>query len=371
MFFRAFLYLTWLLATAISTHFDGPSITQVTAPVDHAEGPHWDGRHNILYYVDIHSGGVLAYHYNTNTLSRMHLNGDVTPVIPSRKDPHLLLVGLNRSVVAVEWDAKQKVGSQAVLTTVSEQFPLSRFNDGKADKRGRLWWGTMGVETNLVVPPGQGFFYEITREHIENPIIIRKDVSISNGLAWNKANNKLYYIDTPTLKVVEFDYDDEKGTISSENRTVFDVNEHPSIAGAPDGMTIDEDDNLYICLYGGGAVIKVNSSTGKLLQVIALPARDVTSAAFGGPKLDILFVTTSRVSLTPKERLQLPAAGSVFAIERLGARGLPAFTADIVDSVPKKPVNLLENIFGPEIFTPGNGNKNVVTRNTSEPGGSK
>ncbi|VEN44279.1 unnamed protein product [Callosobruchus maculatus] len=108
------------------------------------------------------------------------------------------------------------------------------------------------------------------------------------------------------------------------------------LTGLPDGMTIDDEDNLYIALYGGGAVLKVNPTTRKLLKVIPIPARDVTSAMFGGPNLDILFVTSSRVSLTAKERLFYPAAGSLFAVKNLKAKGLPAFTADIVDGVTKR-----------------------------------
>lgn len=126
-------------------------------------------------------------------------------------------------------------------------------------------------------------------------------------------------------------------------------------------MTIDDEDNLWIALYFGGSIIKVNPKTGDLLQVIekyfhiffsststcslttywnlpifqviALPARDVTSAMWGGPNLDILFVTSSRFSLSTKERKQFPAAGSLFAIKNLKAKGLPAFGADIVDSI--------------------------------------
>ncbi|KAG5884309.1 hypothetical protein JTB14_006317 [Gonioctena quinquepunctata] len=223
--------------------------------------------------------------------------------------------------------------------------------------------GTIGFEANSIVTPNEGKFFKITRKNLGNPTIIRSPVTNSNGLAWNKANTKLYYIDTPTLKVVEFDYDDETGTISAENRTAFDVAAHPDLTGHPDGMTIDDEDNLYICLYAGGSVVKVNSTSGKILQVIALPARDVTSAMWGGPNLDILFVTTSSHSLTPLEKLQFPAAGSLFAIKNLKAKGLPVFTADIIDKIPEK-LNLLDTLFAPDILSYNNGNKNVHARGT-------
>ncbi|KAJ8968672.1 hypothetical protein NQ317_009748 [Molorchus minor] len=210
----------------------------------------------------------------------------------------------------------------------------------------------MGYETPAGVQKYQGKFYKITRDNIEDPTPVKDQVSISNGLAWNKANDKLYYIDTPTKKIVEFLYDDSKGEVSGENRTAFDVAQYTGrISGSPDGMTIDQDDNLWIALYGGGAVIKANPTTGELLKVVPLPARDVTSAMWGGPDLDVLFVTTSRHSLESDEKMQQPGAGSVFAITNLGTKGLPAYTADIIDGVAKRK-SLLENLLSTDLFAP-------------------
>lgn len=76
-------------------------------------------------------------------------------------------------------------------------------------------------------------------------------------------------------------------------------------------------------------------------QVIAIPARDVTSVSWGGPDLDILYVTTSRFSLKENERKQFPSAGSVFAVKYLNAKGLPPYTADVVDSIEKKLVSII------------------------------
>lgn len=78
--------------------------------------------------------------------------------------------------------------------------------------------GTIGFENSLgIVIPYQGNFYKITGENVESPEIVVHSVSVSNGLAWNKANDKLYYIDTSTLKVVQFDFNIEHGTISGKH----------------------------------------------------------------------------------------------------------------------------------------------------------
>ncbi|ENN83259.1 hypothetical protein YQE_00382, partial [Dendroctonus ponderosae] len=317
----------------VGADFDVPALYQLTEPVDHSEEPTWDGRKNILFYVDIHSGRIFSYNYNTTEVNYITLDGDVTPVVPAVNNS-LLIVGLNRSVLAVEWDGTNELGEQKVLANISEEFPTSRVNDGKADKEGRLWIGTMGYEniTAGTVVPNAGIFYKITKDTLEDPTVEIAPVNVSNGLAWNAANDKFYYVDSPTRLIASYDYNDTLGTISNR-QVAFDMRDHPELAGHPDGMTIDEDDNLWVALAKGGAVLKINPTNGTLLQVIALPARDITSTMWGGPDLDILFVTTSRIALTDDEKLIYPAAGSLFAITNLKTKGRPVFNADLVDSI--------------------------------------
>ncbi|KAF5301130.1 hypothetical protein FQR65_LT08960 [Abscondita terminalis] len=310
--------------------FNGPAVYQVAEPIDHGEGPTWDSRTNLLYFVDIFEGRALSYNYLTNELNAIYLHGNTTPIIPTKTNPCQFIVGIERSVSLIEWDGKETVFSKKALVTVSNQFPTSRFNDGKADKDGRLWIGTMGFESSAGVTPNEGVLYSISKNTLNEPLAVIRPVNVSNGMAWNKANNKFYYIDSPTLTVMEYDYDGQTGVISN-SRIVFDLSKHTNLGGVPDGMTIDKDDNLWIALYFGGAVIKVDSKTGCLLQVIAIPAQCVTSVAWGGHHLDILFVTTSKHVLNASERIKQPAAGSLFAITNLGTHGLPMDYVDIVD----------------------------------------
>lgn len=123
------------------TFLDLPAIQQVTAPVDHAEGPVWDHRKNVLYFVDIHAGAVLCYKYFTKELNSIHFAGTVGMVAPSRDNPDVLMVANNRSVLGVKWDGYGDIQGTQLLTTVANNFPTSRFNDGKPDSKGRLWFG--------------------------------------------------------------------------------------------------------------------------------------------------------------------------------------------------------------------------------------
>lgn len=189
----------------------------------------------------------------------------------------------------------------------------------------------MGYENSSGVLPNQGGLYLFSKSNLKNPQLVISPVNISNGLAWNADNTKFYYIDTPTDKVMEYTYDNYDGKISNP-RVAFDLKRYTgSITGHPDGMTIDSEDNLWVALYGGGAVIKVNPNSGTLLEVHNIPARDITSAMFGGPNLDILFVTTSRYSLIAEQRLYQQGAGSVWALTNLGVTGVPVYEADVFD----------------------------------------
>lgn len=122
------------------------------------------------------------------------------------------------------------------------------------------------------------------------------------------------------MKVMVYDYDDNKGKISN-GRLLVEV---PREMGAPDGMTIDSDGNLWVCLWGGAGVACFDGTTGKLLRKIDVPAANVTSCAFGGKDLKTLFITSASISMSPESKGKYPLAGNLFAID-LDVRGVPAF----------------------------------------------
>ncbi|XP_022920874.2 putative sugar lactone lactonase YvrE [Onthophagus taurus] len=327
------IVLLILTITSLLNSFScsNPCVTQVTKPVDHAEGPVWDYRTETLYYVDIHAGGLYSYHPKSNNLQHINLNGSLSVIIPSQSNTTYFFGGLNRTLTLIQWDGGKGLGKTQNLAVVQPEYPKSRFNDGKADKQGRLWFGTMGYENSKGdVDPNQGALYKFTKNNLQHPDVLIRPVNISNGLAWNKANDKFFYIDTPTNQVRQYDYDDKSGTISNP-KIVFDVDDHPAITGHPDGMTIDRDDNLWVALYNGGAVIKVNPRTKKLVEIVPIPAQFVTSVAWGDTNFTTLYVTTSRYALNKEERIRQPAAGSVFAVSNTKSSGYPANFGDIIN----------------------------------------
>ena len=146
-----------------------------------------------------------------------------------------------------------------------------------------------------------------------------ENVTISNGIVWTGDRRTMYYIDSPTCRVDAFDYDVDSGELSNR-RTAVEV---PQALGWPDGMAIDEDDNVWIAMWAGNAVTHWDPRTGKQLGVVEVPASQVTSCAFGGPNLDELYITCARIDLSEEQLQKEPHAGGLFKASP-GVRGVPA-----------------------------------------------
>jgi sugar lactone lactonase YvrE len=187
--------------------------------------------------------------------------------------------------------------------------PEIRFNDGKCDPAGRFWAGTMAVAENAAIG---SLFCLFADGHVERKLT---GVRISNGIVWSLDHRTLYYIDSPRRIVDAFDYDLDTGAIANR-RTAIDV--HPEM-GYPDGATLDAEGMLWIAHFGGARVTRWNPRTGQHLGTIALPASNITSCAFGGPKLDRLYITSASIGLKNRE----PQAGALFCVDA-GVGGIPA-----------------------------------------------
>jgi sugar lactone lactonase YvrE len=146
-----------------------------------------------------------------------------------------------------------------------------------------------------------------------------RNVTISNGLQWDRAGHTVFYADTPTGRVDRFDFDPASGAFT--DRRIFT---EIARGGYPDGMAIDEEDGIWVALWGGGAVHRYDSD-GRLDLVVDLPVSNVTACTFGGSELRTLFITTSRQGLGPADE---PDAGAVFRYDA-SVRGAPqhAFAA--------------------------------------------
>jgi sugar lactone lactonase YvrE len=193
----------------------------------------------------------------------------------------------------------------------------TRFNDGKVDRRGRFVAGTMDHE--LKQPLGNLY-------RLDPDLSWRKldsDIYCSNGPCWSPDGRTFYFADSLRYAIFAYDYDLDTGAVS--NKRVF-ANIKDVGRGAPDGATVDAEGYVWSALCTGGAVARF-APDGRLDRTIEMPTSLVCACTFGGPDLDVLYVSSIGISVLGSAVDE--AAGGVFAVRGLGVKGLaePFFAA--------------------------------------------
>lgn len=270
------------------------------------EGPVWDEREARLYWVDILSGTLLQYDPDTKS-NRAYNIGEHLGCLTLRKEGGLV-VALQSGFAF--FDPRQQELSS--ITGSEFQRPGFRFNDGKCDPSGRFWAGTVSYD----LEEGAGSLYCLNQDL--NVDVMLQGLTIPNGMVWT--DGRFFFIDTPTRKVQAFDYDDASGQIMNPS-VLRQLGEQE---GYPDGMTIDREGALWIALYDGYKVIRIDPVSGETLFEIHLPVPQVTSCTFGGEELNELYITTAREHMSSEDIKRWPLSGSLFKVT-LPFTGSPAF----------------------------------------------
>lgn len=260
------------------------------------EGPMWHARRKKLYWVDILEKKLHEFDPPTGR-DRAFNAGQFVGCVAARKKGGLML-GLQHGFAYFNFRTR-KVRR---LCDPDASRPNNRLNDGKCDPAGRFWAGTMDLDAKA----DQGSLFCLDTNLRVRRVL--RTLAIPNGMAWSLDTQTMFFIDSGLQVVWAFDYDRDTGRVSNR-RAVIRI---PKRAGVPDGMTIDAEGMLWVALWGGGRVVRWNPQTGKLLQTISLPISLVTSCAFGGSNLDVLFITSARISLRKPALLREPLAGGVF-----------------------------------------------------------
>ena len=128
----------------------------------------------------------------------------------------------------------------------------------------------------------------------------------------------MYVADTRRDVVYSYDFDMATGAIGEKRPWISTE----KIAGRVDGATVAQD-GTYWCAHVRGGEVAQYDPDGRLIQTIALPVKYPLMCSFGGPNMDILFVTTGRALATPEELMAQPLSSSVFAIRDTGSIGIP------------------------------------------------
>lgn len=267
------------------------------------EGPCWDAERSRLLWVDIDAGLLHAFDPVSGGNVTRNIGGFVSAVIPRQAGG--LVLARQGGVFALD----EGNGDLDLLAPIDADDPLLRTNDAKCDPAGRLWVGTMALDERI----GVGSLFRLDRAGVQ-PRLMLTNVTISNGLGWSPDGGTMYYVDTPLGRVDAFDFDSATGAIS--NRRTFVEVKPP---GYPDGLCVDAEGCVWLCLWGGSAVNRY-APNGQLVEVIPMPVEQVTSCCFGGDDLGDLYITTAARGHGGVNR-ESPAGG-LFRV-RAEARGLP------------------------------------------------
>lgn len=272
---------------------------------DLGEGPVWLANEGVFYWVDIMEKQIRFYKPDTGKQWSIQTPDYIGAAVPAGKGR--LICAMGSGFYHLDMDTQ----TFEEIATPESHLPGNRFNDGKCDREGRFWAGTLSMTSE----PEAGALYCLERDGSVRHML--SQIGCSNGLGWNSDDSVMYYIDTYTHEVHRFSYDAATGEISNREAIIRFSKEQ----GYPDGMTVDAEGMIWVAHWGGYGVSRWNPETGEQLDMIELPVSQVTSCCFGGDNLDELFITSARTGLSEQQLLEEPLAGSCF-LYKPGVRGL-------------------------------------------------
>ena len=266
------------------------------------EGPVWCAREQALYWVDIRAPAV----------RRMAASGEVTTWAMPEAVGSLALREKGGILVALKSALSVFDLATGAIETIADapgHHAGLRFNDGKCDRQGRFWVGSMRSGEQRA----DGFLYRLDGGGCAR---VLDGIEIPNSLCWSPDGRTMYFSDSPKRVIWAFAYDPASGAIGE--RRVFASVPAPMVA---DGATVDAEGYLWSANYGGWRVTRF-APDGTVDRVVPVPASNITSCAFGGADLRTLYIVSAYQGLSDEQRARQPAAGGLFAID-VGVQGLP------------------------------------------------
>jgi len=269
------------------------------------ESPVWSTTEQCLYWVDSRAPAVYRLQTETGVVTRR----DMPHVIGSiclRKGGGLV-IATQDGLHFLDFEA----GALTQIVDPESGLPENRFNDGRCDRKGRFWAGTM----NDVRRDPTGSLYRLDPDLSVHAI--RDDIIVPNSICWSPDDTVMYFADTYRDRLMRYCFDAEAGTI---NDPVL-IADTTAVTGRPDGSTVDAEGFLWNAMFGGGRLVRY-APDGRIDREVHLPVSQPSSCVFGGPELDTLYITSATQRLTPEDLAAQPLAGGLFAFKP-GVRGLP------------------------------------------------
>ncbi|ETF02907.1 gluconolactonase [Advenella kashmirensis W13003] len=271
------------------------------------ESPVWHGPEQALYWTDIPAKKLWRYETESGIASQWDLP-EMAGCIAMQHDGGWL-AAMETGIFAMPTLTAGQTPAVQRMTTVMHARAGMRFNDGRCDRQGRFWAGTMLMDMTEGASAGQLYRYAVG----EFSVPIPDSLIVPNGMAFSPDGRTMYLSDShPSRKTVwRYDYDPDTG-IPANRRTFIAA----LPAGRPDGAAVDQDGCYWICGNEAGTIYRYTPD-GRLDRSLSVPVPRIAMCAFGGRNLDTLFVTSIRGAGAGPDALD----GAIFAL-RPGTCGL-------------------------------------------------
>lgn len=279
------------------------------------EGIQWHAEDRAVWWTDILSNTLFRYDPEPLSVNTWEMPEPLGSFAFHKDDTSMVAAfATGFALVDLASDTIEWIERPAMLANEG------RFNDGRADRQGRFWSGTMMANPGDG-SPATGRLFCLNRQ-LETSVHA-SEINISNGICWSPIGDRMYFADSLKGEIMQYDFDPEEGTLS--NCQLF---AQAPDGASPDGATVDAQGNVWSAQWGIGKVFAF-SPDGELIFELDIPASQPTCVAFGGPELDILYVSSASDGLSAELRANEPSAGNVFAF-KTSVRGLPEskFTAN-------------------------------------------
>ncbi|KIN60689.1 SMP-30/Gluconolaconase/LRE domain protein [Sulfitobacter noctilucae] len=268
------------------------------------EGPLWHPDRQTLYWFDILGQRMLAQGEDGQTQEwQFDESFSAAGIIDAER--------LFLTSETAFWTFDIGNGERERLCAFDAENPLTRSNDGRADPWGGFWVGTMGKETE----PGIAAIYRYYKGELRQLV---EGVTVSNTISFAPDQNCAYYTDTPTHRIMRQPLTAADGWPEGPAEVFVDLTEARLY---PDGAVTDAAGNLWVAMWGGYCVVCFDP-TGREVDRIAVPARQPSCPAFGGPDLRDLYVTSATTGVREEELTKRPMNGATF-VQRDVAQGRP------------------------------------------------
>ena len=270
------------------------------------EGPTWDSRLEVLYWVDILRPAVFRFDPRLGQTGFWSVPRPIGCVAPTLLDSHLVFADADGFGFL-----DLTTGEIERIASPEAELSANRFNDGKVDAAGRLWAGSM--HSSCREPTGNLYRFDPDRS-------VHRMVTgliCSNGIGWSPDGRTMYFTDSMVRTIWACDFDVKRGEIGE--RRVFAT--FAGDYGVPDGLTVDVEGFVWSAIWDGWRVVRLTPD-GDTEREVQMPVQRPSSCAFGGPDLKTLYITSANVELDGCALKRGPLAGGLFAAE-CDVPGLP------------------------------------------------